>query len=169
MFGLSKKEIIFDRLQRTTTAALIGGAFPNSGLYHSIADEFPLQSEASAWLLTEAQAHLIYTVGVAFNHTCIGRYDWATPDFLTRALSSAILEYEISRGLSPGTASSFIFRRYSDFEAHTAQDRAAGVHFRESALLVRQHDSAAPVEDIAEFLSTIAYSYLKYLVPVMKT
>jgi hypothetical protein len=163
MFGLSKKERATEALQRGTKAILIGGFF-----HVQHAEQYGLNEQASAWLYTEALAHQVYILIVIFNNTLAKQYGWATHQFAMKAINEAIADYEIQEGSTPGSLSSFIFRRCAEMDALTPQERVAGKHFRQSAQKVFEYDSRADQEAIAERLSAVSGEYFENAVKMFR-
>ncbi len=163
MFGLSKKEQATEALQRGTKAILIGGFF-----HVQHAEEYGLNEQASAWLYTEALAHQIYVLIVIFNNTLAKEYSWATPQFAMKAINEAITEYEIQEDSTPGSVSSFIFRRCAEMDTLSPQKRVDGEHFRQSAWKVAEFDSRADQDAIAGRLSAVAMEYFDGAVKMFK-
>lgn len=163
MFGLSKKERATEALQRGTKAILIGGFF-----HVQHAEKYGLNEQASAWLYTEALAHQVYVLIVIFNNTLAKKYGWATLQFAMKAINEAITDYEIQEGSTPGSVSSFIFRRCAEMDTLTPQERVAGEHFRQSARKVFEYDSRADQEAIAERLSAVSKEYFEIAVKMFR-
>ncbi len=163
MFGLSKKEQASEKLQCGTKSILKSGFF--SAQY---AEDYGLNEQASAWLYTEALAHQIYVLIAIFNNTFGKKYEWATPQFMIKAINEAIVDYEIQEGSTPGSISSFIFRRCAEMDALSPQDRVAGEHFRQSASKVAEFDSQADRAAIADRLSIVAKQYFDNAINMFK-
>ena len=163
MFGLSKKERAKEALQRGTKAVLIGGFF-----HVQHAEEYGLNEQASAWFYTEALAHQIYILIVIFHNTFGKKYGWATSEFAVKAINETLTDYEIKEGLTPGSVSSFIFRRCAEMDALSSQDRVDGEHFRQSACKVAELDSRADQESIANKLSSVAMEYFDNAVKMFR-
>jgi len=156
VFGLSFKEKTAEAIQRGTKAALSGGFF-----HHTQAQKFNLNDEATAWLYTQALVHQIYMLGVLYKHSTMGKYKWATPDFLTKNIDSALTEHEIIEGLTPGTRRSFIFKRCIEMDNLTPKERETGQHYHHSAKLVAEKDSNANEASIARTLEGVVDSYFQ--------
>ena len=163
MFGLSKKERAAEALRRGTKAVLIGGFFH---VEHT--EEFGLNDEASAWLFTEAIAHQIYVLFVIFNNTLAKKYRWATHDFALKAVSDAMVDFELEGGQPPGVISSITLRRCTEMDALTAAEGASGAHYRQSAAKVAEHDPTANKDAIEERLSSVARRYFENAKPMFQ-
>jgi hypothetical protein len=163
MFGLSKKERAVEALQRGTKAVLIGGFF-----HVQDAEKYGLNKQASAWLYTEAIAHQIYALIVIFNNTLEKKHVWANTEFVLKAINNAITDWELQEGLTPGSVSSFIFRRCTEMDALTGQERIHGEHFRQSARKVAEFDPRADQESIANRLSSVAREYFDNAVKMFR-
>lgn len=143
-----------EALQRGTKAILIGGFF-----HVQHAAEFGLNEQASSWLYTEALAHQIYVLSVIANNKLTQKYKWATPDYVIKCINEAIIEYEIKEGFTPGAISSVAFRRCTDFDSLSRQERIDGEHYWQSAKLVKEVDPKADEEKVAARLESVAWEY----------
>lgn len=163
MFGLSMKERAKEALHRGTKAVLIGGFF-----HVQHAEEFGLNEQASAWLYTEALAHQIYVLIVISNNTLAKRYGWATPEFAVKAITEAITNFETQEGSTPGSISSFVFRRCAEMDSLSPQERVDGEHFRQSARKIKALDPKTDEERIVERLDAVAREYFDVAVKMFK-
>lgn len=163
MFGLSKKERAIEALQRGTKAAMIGGFFH---VQHT--EEYGLNEQASAWLYTEALAHQIYVLIVIFNNTLAKEHAWATTEFAIKAINNAITDWELQEGSTPGSVSSFIFRRCAEMDSLSAQERVDGKHFWQSARKISDFDPRANQESIANRLDRVAREYFDSAVKMFR-
>ena len=118
MFGLFLKDRAAEALKRGTKAVLIGGFF-----HVTDAAKFRLNEEASAYLYTEAEAHQIYILTCMFQSTLAKEKSWATSAFAIKAINDAATDYEIEHGISPGSISSYVFRRCAEIDNLSPQER----------------------------------------------
>jgi len=93
------------------------------------------------------------------NNTLAKRYRWATPEFRIKAINEAITDYEIEEGSTPGSISSFIFRRCAEMDSLSSQERLDGEHFRQSARKIKELDPKADEERIIERLEAVSREY----------
>lgn len=154
MFGRSKQGRAKEALRRGAKAVLIGGFF-----HVDHTNEFDLNEEAAAWLYTEALAHQIYMLTAIFHNTLGRKYKWATTEFMFKAISEAITEYELEQGAVPGGIASFVFRRCAEIDSMRPEQRTSGVHFVDSANKVAELDSSADIAAIAERLAMVTKEY----------
>ncbi len=98
---------------------------------------------------------------VGYKHSTLGKYKWATSEFSIKNITSTITEDELKNGLSPGSTSSFIFKRCYEIDALTPKERESGEHYRQSAKLVAEKDSNADVENIASVLEKVVDEYFQ--------
>ncbi|MBK6973813.1 MAG: hypothetical protein IPH26_13020 [Sterolibacteriaceae bacterium] len=110
MFGLGKRERAAEALRRGTAAALTGGF-----LHHSQIETLGLSKEASAWIYMESIVHQLFALGVIYSNCSISDQPWATAKFFNDTVSDALTQHERNNQLSPGTMTSFIFKRIDDF------------------------------------------------------
>jgi len=157
MFGLSFKEKTAEALKRGTNAALTGGFF-----HYSQAQEFGLNKEATAWLYTQALVHQIYMLGVLYKHSTMGKYKWATADFMVKNIANILTDHEIKQGLTAGTISSFVFMRCSEMDNLTPKERETGEHYLQSAKLIADKDDSVNIENISKRLNSVAYTYFEH-------
>jgi hypothetical protein len=154
MFGMSMRERAVEALHRGTKAVLIGGYFH---IDHS--KQFGLNEEASAWLYTEAISQQIYALTVIANNTISKNYRWATPELVIKTINEIITDFEIKERLTPGSISSFVFRRCAEIDQLTPQQRADGEQFWQSARKIRKLDQRANEPEIVEKLASTTQEY----------
>jgi len=157
------KERAKEALHRGTKAVLIGGFF-----HVQHAGEFGLNEQASAWLYTEALAHQIDVLIVISNNTLAKRYRWATPEFAVKTINEAITDYEIQEGFTPGSISSFVFRRCAEMDSLSPQERVNGQHFCQSARKIKEFDPGADEELIVKKLGAVAREYFAIAVKMFE-
>lgn len=123
------------------------------------AEQYGLNDQASSWFYTEALVHQIYALLLIFNGTLGKKYDWAIPRFAWQHINEAISEFEFEEGATPGSMTSFIFRRCKETDELTGQERRDGEQFHQSALMVAEYDSSANQEVIANTLRSTSEQY----------
>jgi len=156
MFGLSFKEKTTEALQRGTKAALTGGFF-----HYTQAQRFGLNDEATSWLYTEALAHQIYMLGLLYKNSTLGKYKWATYEFSIKSITSALTDHEIKEGLTPGSISSFVFKRCYEIDQLTPKERETGEEYSQSAKLIADKDPRANQKNITKALENAVGSYFE--------
>lgn len=156
MFGLGKRERCAEALRRGTTAALIGGF-----LHHSQIEELGLNKEASAWIYTESIVHQLFALGIIYSNCSISDQPWATAKFFNDAVSDALTQHERSNQLSPGTMTSFIFKRIDDFAQIDRPFLAAGQHFLDTATKASAKDPNTDKKQICILLRSATEAYFQ--------
>lgn len=164
MFGLSLKDRAAEALKRGTKAALIGGFFHITDVA-----KFGLNENAAGYLYTEAQAHQIYILTVIFQHTLANEKSWATPAFAIKAINDAATDFELEHSVSPGSISSFVFRRCTEMDNLTPQERVDGRHFSQSAERIIERDPAANKQAIVRALESATRDFFDHAVRMFRT
>lgn len=139
LFGYSRSEVE-DALQRSTRAVLIGGLFH---IDHT--DDFNLNQEASAYLYSEMLSHLIFCIGIVYNHKIFGKKSWATSNFMETCIKREIEAYEKENSFSPGTILSPLFKRVYEIKGMSSQDRMELNHIKESVQRIYNLDKNANI------------------------
>jgi hypothetical protein len=148
---------------RRVKAILIGGFF-----HVEHADEFGLNEEAAAWLYAESIAHQIYMLNAIFHNTLGKKYDWATPPFFVKAVSDAMVDFELEQGTVPGGFASFAFRRCAEIDAMSSAERMSGKQFAQSAAKIAEHDPSADQRAIAARLESVSKQYFDAALPMFR-
>lgn len=164
MFGLTLKERAEEALKRGTKAVLVGGFF-----HVNDAERFGLNEDATSYLYTEAQAHQIYALTVIFHQTLAKEKSWATPAFAIKAITGAATEFEIEHGISPGSISFSVFRRCTEIDNLSPQERLDGKHFAQSADRVLDRDPSADRAAVARALEGATHRYFDQALRMFKT
>lgn len=154
MFGLTLRERAAEALRRGARAAMTGAYF-----HHSRVPQFGLNEEASAWLYTEALAHLIYTLSLLYGHALTGKETWATPEFFFKAVAKGIGESEKEQGLAQHSVTSFVLKRVVEMDLLSGEQRTNGEHLKQSAILVQKKDQSANATEITAALEQASMNF----------
>lgn len=156
MFGLGKRERAAEALRRGTAAALTGGF-----LHHSQIETLGLSKEASAWIYMESIVHQLFALGVIYSNCSISDQPWATAKFFNDTVSDALTQHERNNQLSPGTMTSFIFKRIDDFARIDRPFLAAGQHFLDTATKASAKDPNTDKKQVCILLRGATEAYFK--------
>lgn len=154
MFGLTLRERVAEALRRGVRAAMTGAYF-----HHSRVVNLGLNDSAGAYLYSEALAHQIYALGLAYGRALVGKENWATPDFFLKSVANGIRESEKEQGLIPGSMVSVLLKRFVDFECLSPQQRSENEHFADSAKRVRERDARADEQELIHALEDATRKY----------
>ena len=163
MFWRSQKDRAAEALHRGIKAILIGGFF-----HYEHSQQFALNKQASAWLYTEAIAHQVYVLTAIFHNTAGKTYEWATRDFMMKAMSEAMVNFELQQGTVPGGISSFAFRRCAEIDALTPQERTTGKQFEQSAARIAELDPSADTRAIAAKFDEVTSKFFECALPMFR-
>lgn len=159
LFGY-KKEKVEDGLRRSTRAVLIGGLF-----HPDHVEKYNLNKEASSWFYSEMLSHLIFCIGVVFNHKISGKKSWATQAFMQDCIKKEIEVYESENSQPPGTVQSIIFKRLYEIEKMSAQERSSLAHIKESASRIKNLDKNANQNEIENLIEEKTREFINILLP----
>ena len=87
------------------------------------------------------------------------KYRWASAEFVNKAINEEITDFEFREGVTPGSISSFVFRRCAEMDRLTPQQRADGEQFWQSARKIREIDQGANESEIVEKLASVMQEY----------
>ena len=155
MFSWGKKTRAAEAIRRGVRAVLTGAY-----LHHSEIEKFGLNKSASASLMTEAFAHQVYALGYV-SANALRTDKWATLDFFFESAIEGMEESEKNGGPSTEQISPILLNRYADFDEFSGQQRVADEHYKNSALLVKEHDPSADIEAITAALKAATTKYVQ--------
>jgi len=156
MFGLSKRERTEEALRRGTAAALTGGFLHNTEV-----EKLGLNKAATVWIYTESQIHQIFALGIIYSNSAITSEPWATAAFFNDTVSNTLTQHERANGLSPGTVTSFLFKRIDEFSRIDRQFLAAGQHYLDTATKANDRDPKTDIKRVCVLLREATEAYFQ--------
>ena len=156
MFGFGKRERTAEALRRGAAAALTGGFLHNSQI-----EALGLNKEATAWIYTESIVHQLFSLGILYSNCAISNQAWATASFFNDAVTDALTKHEKNNGLSPGSITSFVFKRIDDFSGIDRSFLAAGQHYLDTAIKASERDKNTDKKQVCIILRGATDAYFQ--------